>query len=218
MPDQYLSTDPSAGLPAGDSGYLSTDPNAGLTPMASHDNGGGTSTALGIPAATLGFRGLAAAATRLGEEAATHPAVPTLVRAATGRATGAIVGGIAGHGATGAAIGYGAGEAASSPAVQTALTAAARSGGGLLARLAAAASRYAGPVGVVTSALTADTQPTTGPVADQARQQQQIREAEFLQQHPELRRATDIDLPREQPINTRSVAQTEYQKLKQGTK
>ena len=48
--------------------------------------------------------------------------------------------------------------------------------------MAAAASRYAGPVGVVTSALTADTQPTSGPVADQARQQQRAREAAFITQ------------------------------------
>jgi hypothetical protein len=107
---------------------------------------------------------------------------------------------------------------ASQPAVQAALTAAARSGGGLFARLGALASRVAGPAGVISAALTADTQPTTGPVADHARQQQQIREAEFFRQHPELRRATDIDLPSERPINARSIAQTEYQKLKRGTK
>jgi hypothetical protein len=192
MPDQYLSTDPNAGLPAG--GYLSTDPNAGLTPMASHSIEGGTSTALGIPAAVGAVRGLAAGATRIGEEIATSPLTGRLVKAGTGRAMGAIVGGIAGHGATGAAVGYGAGEVASTPAVQGALTAAARSGGGLLARMAGLASRVAGPVGVISAALSADSQPTSGPVADHAWQQQQIREAAFVQQHPEFRRATDIEL------------------------
>jgi hypothetical protein len=216
MPDPYLSTDPNAGLPAG--GYLSTDPNAGLTPMASHSIEGGTSTALGIPAAVGAVRGLAAGATRLGEEIATSPLTSRLVKAATGKATGAVIGAVAGHGATGAALGYGAGEMASQPAVQSAITAGVRSGGGMLARLGTLASRYAGPAGVVTSALTADTQPTSGPVADAARQAQQIREAEFIRQHPEYRRATDVDLPREQPINTRALAMSEVQKLMRGTK
>jgi hypothetical protein len=216
MPDQYLSTDPNAGLPAG--GYLSTDPNAGLTPTASHGIEGGTSTALGIPAAVGAVHGLAAGATRLGEEIATSPLTSRLVKAATGKATGAVIGAVAGHGATGAALGYAGGEMASQPAVQSAITAGVRSGGGLLARMAGLASRYAGPVGVVTSALTADTQPNVGPIADQARQQQQIREAEFLQQHPELRRATDVDLAREQPPSTRALAHSEVQKLIRGTK
>jgi hypothetical protein len=185
---------------------------------ASGGSPSGTSTAIGVPAAVLAGRGLASGAVRAGEEIATSPLMGRLVKAATGRATGAIVGAVAGHGATGGAIGYGIGEAASQPAVQTALTAAARSGGGMLARLGGLASRYAGPVGVITSALTADSQPTSGPVADQARQAQQIREAEFIRQHPEYRRATDVDLPREQPINTRALAMSEVQKLIRGTK
>jgi hypothetical protein len=214
MPDQYLSTDPNAGLPAG--GYLSTDPNAGLTPMASHSIEGGTSTALGIPAAVGAVRGLAAGATRIGEELVRSPLVPKLVKLGTGRAAGAIAGGIAGHGLGGAAVGAGVGELASSPAVQGAITAGVRTGGGFLARMAGLASRYAGPAGVVTSAITADTQPNVGPIADQARQQQQIREAEFIRQHPEYRRATDIDLPSEQPPSTRALAHSAVQKLIKG--
>ena len=89
------------------------------------------------------------------------------------------------------------------------------SGGGLLARMAGFASRYAGPLGVVTSALTADTQPTTGPVAERAAREQKEREAEFVRRQFPAGRTADIDLPRV-PQLTRDIALSEIRKAASG--
>jgi hypothetical protein len=237
MPDNYISVDPNAGTPAGSSRYLSTDPNAGGETdarQASNTSGAGagdgTASLIG-PAVLAAGKAAPAIVSGINTAAKVAPSLASGVRNL-------------GYGAAAVQLAQGkpkeaaitAGSTYAVPKIANAIanaTAPARSTvvrdaagrfasmpapGGMLSRMAGLASRYAGPAAMVASALNAETQPSEGPLADHARQQQQIREAEFFQQHPEYRRATDIDLPGDQPQSTRALAHSEVLKIMRGTK